>query len=87
VKILQGRRKVCPECGWQDTRLSARRNRLEHFLAVFLIFPYRCRSCGERFWRFALKSARQDEQSVPSLSSGEIPLPPGSELQTKKAPS
>ncbi len=87
MKILQRRRKVCPECGWQDTRLSARRNWLERFLTVFLMFPYRCRSCGERFWAFTLKPDRQDGQSTPSLSSGEIQLPPGSELKSENAPS
>lgn len=87
MKIVQRCRKACPECGWQNTRLSVRRNRLEHFLTVFLLFPYRCRSCGERFWRFTWMSSRQEEQSASSLSSGEIQLPAGSELKTQKAPS
>lgn len=52
MKILQRRRKVCPECGWPDTRPSTQRSSLDYFLMAFLIFPYRCRSCGERFWGF-----------------------------------
>jgi hypothetical protein len=84
MKILQRRRKVCPECGCQDTRPSARRNWLEHFLMVFLIAPYRCRSCGERFWRFTLWQGRQDEQIAPSLSSGDIQLPPESKSKAEK---
>lgn len=87
MKILQRRRKACPQCGWQDIRPSTRRNWLEHFLTVFLIRPYRCRTCGERFWRFALRSARQGKQSAPSLSSGDIQLPPVSESKSEKAPS
>jgi hypothetical protein len=87
MNILQRHAKACPRCRWQDTRLSARRSWLEHFLTVFRIFPYRCRICGERFWRFTLKPSRQDEQSAPCLSSGEIQLPPGAELKDQKAPS
>ncbi len=43
--------KICPDCGSQYTRRS-RRNPLEFFLMVLLIWPYRCRVCGIRFWRF-----------------------------------
>ena len=50
---LQWRRKVCPGCGDCNTRLSTRRKRYDYFLMVLLILPYRCRSCGRRFWRFA----------------------------------
>jgi predicted RNA-binding Zn-ribbon protein involved in translation (DUF1610 family) len=53
MQILQGRRKACPQCGERDTRLSTRRNWLDYFLMVFLILPYRCRTCGTRFWGFA----------------------------------
>jgi transposase-like protein len=87
MKTLQRPRKACPRCKRQDTRRSARRNRFERFLAFFLIAPYRCRMCGQRFWRFTLRSARQGERSAPSLSSGEIQLPPGSELSSQKVPS
>jgi hypothetical protein len=52
MKILQRSRKVCPNCLAQDVRPS-RRRWLDYMLLVFLIFPYRCRICGERFWRFA----------------------------------
>jgi hypothetical protein len=55
MNVRQWRRKACPECGWEDTRLSSRRKLLDYFLMPFLIFPYRCRACGIRFRRFTLE--------------------------------
>ncbi len=49
---LQWRRKVCPRCGEPNTRPSTRRKPIDYFLRVILLFPYRCHTCGERFWRF-----------------------------------
>ncbi len=53
MKVLQGRMKVCPNCRDRDTRLSTRRSWLDYLLMAILILPYRCRTCGRRFWRFA----------------------------------
>lgn len=53
MKITQWIRKVCPNCGERDTRRSARCKRLDYFLMALLFFPYRCRTCGIRFRRFA----------------------------------
>lgn len=53
MKLLQWRRKVCPVCGLRNTRLSNQRMGFEYFLKMLLILPYRCRTCGLRFWRFA----------------------------------
>jgi hypothetical protein len=50
---LRGRGKVCPGCGDRNTRLSTRRKRFDYFLMALLFLPYRCRTCGRRFWRFA----------------------------------
>jgi hypothetical protein len=52
MKTLQGRGKVCPNCGMRDTRPS-RRTWFEFLLLPFLLCPYRCRVCGTRFWRLA----------------------------------
>jgi hypothetical protein len=52
MKTLQRKEKICPNCGMQDTRLS-RRKLFDYFLIAFLLWPYRCRVCGIRFWRFA----------------------------------
>jgi RNase P subunit RPR2 len=52
MKILHWRRKICPRCRDRNTRPSTRRKRLESLLSMFLLRPYRCRTCGARFWRF-----------------------------------
>jgi hypothetical protein len=51
MKTLTSRGKICPHCRSHDTRRS-RRKLLEFFLMIFLMWPYRCRACGTRFWRF-----------------------------------
>jgi RNase P subunit RPR2 len=53
MNVLQWRRRNCPRCGWPHTRPSTRRKRLEQVLKTILILPYRCQTCGKRFWRFA----------------------------------
>jgi hypothetical protein len=45
-----GRR--CPHCGSRNTRASRPAGLLESLLGFVLVFPYRCRSCSARFWRF-----------------------------------
>ncbi len=52
MKILQRHRKVCPNCWALDVRPS-RRRWFDYFLMAFLFLPYHCRTCGDRFWRFA----------------------------------
>jgi hypothetical protein len=51
VKTMVSNGKTCPNCCSQDTRRS-RRKLIEFSLMIFLMFPYRCRVCGIRFWRF-----------------------------------
>lgn len=41
----------CPKCGWQDVRLSHNKGALDSALSVFSVSPFRCRSCGHRFYR------------------------------------
>jgi hypothetical protein len=43
---------VCQNCGSQNTRRSQRR--VLEWLIGWLLLPYRCRHCNERFykWRF-----------------------------------
>jgi hypothetical protein len=72
MKILQRRRKVCPQCWSLDTRPSTRRHRLEYLLRVLLICPYRCRTCGKRFWRFALRTDRPQAKTVADSSRRDI---------------
>jgi hypothetical protein len=44
--------RQCAHCGSRNTRPSRPAGLLESLLGVLLIFPYRCRSCSARFWRF-----------------------------------
>lgn len=47
----------CPNCGWQNVRLSHIRGIFDTVLGVFSVFPFRCRSCGARFHRVRRRSA------------------------------
>ncbi len=41
----------CPNCGWTDVRRSMPRGFLDQLMRMVGLVPYRCRSCGERFYR------------------------------------
>ena len=41
----------CPNCGWTDVRRSMPRGFLDHLARMVGLVPYRCRSCGARFYR------------------------------------
>jgi DNA-directed RNA polymerase subunit RPC12/RpoP len=41
----------CPECGWMDVRRSMPKGLLDGVVKVVGLVPYRCRSCGHRFYR------------------------------------
>jgi len=42
-------RPPCPQCGWQDTRLSHTRTALDSILRALSLRAFRCRTCGNRF--------------------------------------
>jgi transposase-like protein len=42
----------CPRCGWHDVRPSMIRTALDRALSALSLSPFRCRSCGHRFYRF-----------------------------------
>jgi hypothetical protein len=42
-------RPACPQCGWQDTRLSHTRSALDSILRALSLRAFRCRTCGNRF--------------------------------------
>lgn len=44
------RRPACPKCGWSDVRPAALRALLDPLLRTFSVAPWRCRSCGTRFY-------------------------------------
>ena len=47
------KRWICSRCGWNETRPSLRQGFTDGLLAVFLISPFRCRKCRNRFYRFS----------------------------------
>jgi len=45
---------VCRKCHWPCSQPSRRTNALDRVLALFLLRPFRCRSCQRRYYRLAL---------------------------------
>ena len=41
----------CPSCGWMDVRHSMPRSFFDRLVGLIGLVPYRCRSCGKRFYR------------------------------------
>lgn len=41
----------CPDCGWTDVRRSMPHGLLDGLVRMVGLVPYRCRSCGLRFYR------------------------------------
>ena len=61
----------CPSCGRVEVRRSARKNSFEVVLLPFLLArPFRCESCGNRFYGLALQgrvSVLRDAKAIPDL--------------------
>lgn len=41
----------CPDCGWTDIRRSMPHGVIDRLVRIVGLVPYRCRSCGQRFYR------------------------------------
>jgi hypothetical protein len=50
-------KRPCPKCGWHNVRLARTSGAVDLVLSVFAITPFRCRSCGHRFYRFFRRGA------------------------------
>jgi hypothetical protein len=48
----------CPKCHWKCSRPSKRRSVFDLVFALFLLHPFRCRSCNRRFYRVAVNVTR-----------------------------
>jgi DNA-directed RNA polymerase subunit RPC12/RpoP len=46
----------CPQCGWHDVRRSVSKRPLDFAFTAFSMAPFRCRTCGHRFFRFFRRS-------------------------------
>ena len=44
---------TCPQCEKQFVRRSRQRGVVEHLLSLFLLFPFRCQLCTQRFLAFS----------------------------------
>jgi hypothetical protein len=51
------RRLTCPKCGSTDVRRSRSAGVVAFLFAVFGRWPFRCRSCRTRFFRYATRPA------------------------------
>ena len=43
-------KRSCPGCGWMDVRRSMPRGIFDYLVCKLRIVPYRCRTCGQRFY-------------------------------------
>jgi hypothetical protein len=50
---------VCSKCQWKCLLPSRRRTSLDFLLALFLLRPYRCRSCHRRYYRLSFSQWQQ----------------------------
>src|SRR5690348_11478298 len=46
-----GSGRPCPKCGWRDVRRSMPQGVIDAVVRVLGLVPYRCRTCGARFYR------------------------------------
>lgn len=51
IETETGKGPRCPVCGWVDVRRSMPKGVLDRLLRMVGLVPYRCRSCGQRFYR------------------------------------
>lgn len=49
----------CPQCGWHDVRHSISKRPLDFAFTAFSLAPFRCRTCGHRFFRFFKRSGNR----------------------------
>src|ERR1035438_4360622 len=70
-------KRVCPRCGSADVRLSIGSGAVAMFLGLFLLHPYRCRSCRRRFFRTLGKDDKtfmeeSHKEASPGIAHGEM---------------
>ena len=51
----------CPSCGGHDVRRSRARGLLDDVMSNFRRFPFRCRACSRRFYRYVAAGGEEVE--------------------------
>ncbi len=49
---------TCPRCGWSKARPSVQKGVVDAIARMLLLAPIRCRSCRNRFYRFAIPGSK-----------------------------
>ena len=56
----QPQRRTCPKCGSHDVRRSRSEGVVGMFFQMFGRWPFRCRSCRSKFYKYSPKPAARD---------------------------
>src|SRR5580658_6217184 len=59
----------CPQCGWNDVRVSYHARFLDYALAFLILTPLRCRKCRLRFYRPWFMVRRAASSGVPEVET------------------
>jgi hypothetical protein len=51
----------CPSCGGYDVRRSRTQGLLDDIMSNFHRFPFRCRACARRFYRYVADDGEEVE--------------------------
>ena len=62
AKRRQGKPLICDGCGKADVRPSWQAGAVDRLLTSFGYYPYKCRACHSRFYRFQREAS--EEQGV-----------------------
>ena len=54
----------CTRCGSEDVKRTPRKGLMEHIQSFFFWYPFRCRSCGDRFlyWQWGVRYLKNSEE-------------------------
>src|SRR5262245_30265817 len=67
----------CPWCESPHVRRSHRRNRLERYVSLLRLYPFRCERCDQRFGILVVGKARPAISNSPPYPSSPPLLSPG----------
>ncbi len=63
---------ICPKCSREFVKRVSRQGKLERFLSVFYVYPFRCQLCGYRFrflqWGIRYHRIQEDRREYERLN-------------------